>query len=37
MSDKTIRFIDSEYRELFKIPDGGGITVTTRPAMAGGR
>ena len=24
-----IRFIDSSYRELFKIPDGGKIVVTT--------
>lgn len=25
---KDIRFIDSRYRELFKIPDGGSIRVT---------
>ena len=30
MSDenKTIQFIDSGYRELFRIPDGGSITIT---------
>ena len=28
MSDKTIRFIDSKYRELFQIPDGASITIT---------
>ena len=28
MSDKTIRFVDSEYRELFQIPDGASITIT---------
>lgn len=31
MSDKTIRFIDSEYRELFKIPDGGNINIIYPP------
>jgi hypothetical protein len=31
MSDKTIRFIDSDYRELFKIPDGGSIKITYPP------
>jgi len=25
---KDIRFIDSHYRELFRVPDGGYITVT---------
>jgi len=29
--DKTIQFIDSEYRELFRIPDGGSIRVTFPP------
>ena len=29
--NKTIRFIDSEYRELFCIPDGGSIKVTYPP------
>lgn len=28
MNNKTIRFIDSKYRELFQIPDGGSIKVT---------
>lgn len=31
MSDKTIRFIDSKYRELFQIPDGASITITYPP------
>lgn len=31
MSDKTIRFIDSAYRELFKIPDGGTINIIYPP------
>jgi hypothetical protein len=31
MSDKTIRFIDSDYRELFQVPDGASITVTYPP------
>ena len=31
MSDKTIRFIDSDYRELFQVPDGASITVTYSP------
>lgn len=31
MSDKTIRFIDSDYRELFQIPDGASITITYPP------
>ena len=26
--DKTIRFINSNYKELFTIPDGGSITIT---------
>ena len=30
-SNKTIRFIDSEYRELFQIPDGGSIRITYPP------
>ena len=25
---KDIRFITSEYRELFRVPDGGYITIT---------
>ena len=28
MNDKEIRFIDSNYRELFRIPDGGKINIT---------
>lgn len=28
MSDKEIRFIDSRYNELFRIPDGGNILIT---------
>lgn len=28
MDDKMIRFIDSQYNELFTIPDGGSIVVT---------
>ena len=31
MDDKTIRFIDSDYKELFRIPEGGSITVTYPP------
>jgi hypothetical protein len=31
VSDKTIRFIDSDYRELFQIPDGASITITYPP------
>lgn len=31
MSDKTIRFIDSDYKELFKIPDGGNINIIYPP------
>ncbi|MDR2088528.1 MAG: hypothetical protein LBP73_04145 [Clostridiales Family XIII bacterium] len=31
MSDKTIRFIDSGYNELFSIMDGGRIRVTYPP------
>ena len=30
MENKEIRFIDSSYNELFRIPDGGYITVKTR-------
>ncbi len=26
--ERTIRFIDSHYNELFCIPDGGNITLT---------
>ena len=26
--DKQIRFIDSHYNELFRIPDGGKIEIT---------
>lgn len=29
--DKAIRFIDSDYRELFRIPDGGSIKITYPP------
>lgn len=29
--NKTIRFIDSDYRELFRIPDGGSIKITFPP------
>ena len=28
LNDKEIRFIDSSYRELFRIPDGGKINIT---------
>ncbi|NLB82152.1 MAG: hypothetical protein GX800_11225 [Clostridiaceae bacterium] len=28
MKDKTIRFIDSQYNDLFTIPDGGNIELT---------
>ena len=32
MSDnKTIRFIDSDYKELFQVPDGGSIKITYPP------
>jgi hypothetical protein len=31
MSDKTIRFVDSGYNELFRIPDGGNIRVIYPP------
>jgi hypothetical protein len=31
MDTKMIRFIDSDYRELFSIPDGAGIRVTYPP------
>ncbi|GHU79359.1 hypothetical protein FACS1894191_1980 [Clostridia bacterium] len=30
-NDKTIQFIDSNYRELFKIPDGGNINIIYPP------
>lgn len=30
-NDKTIRFIDSHYKELFKIPDGGSVKITYPP------
>lgn len=30
-NDKTIRFIDSHYNELFKIPDGGNINIIYPP------
>jgi len=30
-NDKTIRFIDSGYKELFKIPDGGNINIIYPP------
>ena len=29
MNNKEIRFIDSHYNELFRIPDGGQIMITT--------
>ena len=29
MDNKEIRFIDSHYNELFRIPDGGQILITT--------
>jgi len=28
MDEKKMRFIDSQYNELFTIPDGGSIVVT---------
>lgn len=28
LSDKEIRFIDSSYKELFRIPDGGRVKIT---------
>lgn len=31
MDNKTIRFIDSEYRELFVIPDGANINIIYSP------
>jgi hypothetical protein len=31
MDQKTIRFIDSNYNELFTIPDGGNIKITYPP------
>ena len=31
VSDKTIQFIDSDYRELFRIPDGGSINIIYPP------
>lgn len=31
MDNKTIRFIDSEYRELFSIPDGANINIIYPP------
>ena len=30
MEKKEIRFIDSHYKELFRIPDGGRIKITTK-------
>lgn len=27
--ERSIRFIDSSYHELFTLPDGGNITITT--------
>jgi len=30
-NSKTIQFIDSDYRELFRIPDGGSIKITYPP------
>lgn len=36
MSDKTIRFIDSDYRELFQIPDGASITIAYPPGDSRG-
>jgi hypothetical protein len=31
MDDKSIRFIDSGYKELFRIPDGGEIKISYPP------
>jgi hypothetical protein len=31
MDDKTIQFIDSDYNELFRIPDGGNIKIIYPP------
>ena len=28
MDNKEIRFVDSHYNELFRIPDGGKIEIT---------
>ena len=28
LNDREIRFIDSNYRELFRIADGGKINIT---------
>jgi len=36
VSDKTIRFIDSDYRELFQIPDGASITIAYPPGDSRG-
>lgn len=30
MENKEIRFVDSKYKELFRIPDGGSITIKYR-------
>lgn len=30
LNDKEIRFIDSRYNELFRIPDGGKIEITSK-------
>jgi len=30
-NNKTIQFIDSDYRELFRIPDGGSVKITFPP------
>jgi|GEM_PF-1418902 len=30
-TNKTIQFIDSDYRELFRIPDGGSVKITFPP------
>ena len=30
-NNKTIQFIDSEYKELFHIPDGGSVKITFPP------
>lgn len=37
MSDKTIQFIDSDYKELFRIPDGGKIKIIYPPGDGRGR
>jgi hypothetical protein len=31
LEHKSVQFIDSDYRELFRIPDGGSIRITYPP------